>query len=167
MREVEKEKIEAFKASFFYNKMSSIKFFVKESGSLFETSQMSEPESFAISECVKSLIPDPKDQASWFDVDMCPFISDGDEEVSYGLLQYFTQNPNPKNSSWGEMGIPKVIPQSILDVLEGKTFVVKPIQYGMNPWAEKVEIVFEKVEKKNGVKASDLISMALQTQKAK
>lgn len=147
--------------------MNSLKFFVKENGSLFETSQMSEPESFAISECVKSLVPDSKDYESWFDVDMCPFISDGDEEASYGLLQYFTQNPNPKNSSWGEMGIPKAMPESILDALEGKTFVVRPIQYGLNPWGEKVEIVFEKVEKKSGVKASDLISMALQSQKAK
>jgi hypothetical protein len=143
--------------------MMTLKFFVKENGKDFSLLQMSEPETYAISECVMNLLPVPKDTSCWFEADTCIFVSDDEEEPTYGLLRYFAENPNPKNGSLAEASRPKEIPQSILDALQGKRFPVRPKQYGVNSWGESVEILFESVNPKQGIKASELIKLALQT----
>ena len=134
--------------------MSSIKFTVMEDDSLFPTSQMSEPEGFSISLCVEGLLPDVGGKDYWFEVDMSPddpedeVEKEGEEEEmyegpKYGLVKCYQQNPNPKNSSWGESKIPHPFPEEVFNDLKGKTFLVSPVQYGVNPWGKKVQIVFE------------------------
>lgn len=141
--------------------MTTLKFYVKENGKDFPLTEMSEPELFAISESVMTLIPKSEERNCWFEADTCVFVSDDEEEATYGLLRYFTDNPSPKNTSEAESKVPKAIPQSTLDTLQGKTFHVKPIQYGMNPWGT-IDICFESLSPKKGIKASELIALALQ-----
>lgn len=120
---------------------------------------MSEPESSAIAECVEALLPKSKG-AYWFEADVVLFDED---EPPYGLVRCYQKNPNPKNGSLSESQLPHPLPQELLDAVEGKTFRVHPKQYGLNPWGATVEIKFGTLSKK-GVKASDLIAAALQTQ---
>lgn len=141
--------------------MMTLKFFVKENDTDFPLSQMSEPETFAISECVRTLLPVSEEEDCWFEPDVCVFVRDEEEEPAYGLVRYYQENPNPKDYSLAESRIAKEIPQTVIDSLQGKTFRVKPKRYGVNPWGKKVEITFESVKPVNGMKASELISLAL------
>jgi hypothetical protein len=103
---------------------------------------MTEPESAAIEECVDDLLPMSKG-TYWFEPDLCLLDEDEDEMPSYGLVSCYTENPRPKDGSLGESRIPHPLPKELLDALQGKTFRVYPRQLGLNPWGEKVEIVFE------------------------
>lgn len=127
---------------------TTLKFFVKENGNDFSVSDMTEPESAAIGECVDDLVPNTYDSVYWLETDTCLFDEDqeGDEEPKYGLLRCFTHNPNPQNGSLLESRLPHPIPQTILTKLSGKTFRIYPRQLGLSPWADKVEVVFEAVE---------------------
>lgn len=140
--------------------MSAIKFYVIEDDETFSLSQMSEPECFAIEQCVYGRIPEPEGNY-WFEIDTCLF--EEDDESEYGLVRCCKENPNPKDGSERESKIPHQVPKELL-ALHGKTFRVYPVQYGLSPWGKKVEIRFESFPQQ-GVKASDLIQAALQTQK--
>jgi hypothetical protein len=142
------------------SKMSFLKFFVKENGKEFAISDMSEPETAAIEECVVDLLPKPKGPY-WFEPDTC--LEDLDDAVPYGVVWCYTDNPNPKDGSLGQSRIPHPVPQELLEAVQGKTFHVVPRQLGVNPWGHSVEIVFE-APAKGGLKASDLIQLALQSQ---
>ena len=127
-------------------RMTSIKFTVFENDSLFSISQMSEPETFAISLVVDDLLPKVKGDTYWFEVDTCLFpedLEDEDEEPEYGLVKCYQYNPTPKNGSLGESRIPHPFPEEAFNALKGKTFLVHPKQYGVNPWGKKVEIKFQ------------------------
>ena len=139
--------------------MTSIKFYVTENTVSFPISEMSEPERFAIGLCVEELAPKPRGEY-WFEVDTCPFDN---EEDDYGLLRCYQQNPSPKTMNPSECKIPHPLPKELLAAVEGKSFSVEPKQYGVNPWDKKVEIRFESLPAK-GIKVSDLIRAALQTQ---
>lgn len=141
--------------------MSTLKFYVIENDKPFSLSQMSEPECYSIQLCVEGLLPHANGDY-WFDANTCLFDEDIDEP-EYGLLRCWKENPNAKNESDIESKLPHPLPKEVLDTLEGKTFRVYPVQYGLSPWGKKVEIRFESLPKK-GVKASDLIQLALQTQ---
>ena len=128
---------------------TTLKFFVREDGSDFPLSHMTEPESAAIGECVDDLLPSPWGTEYWFESDT--FVMDEEEdddyeEPTYGLLRCFIHNPKPRNGSMLESRLPHPIPQTVLNNLAGKTFVVRPRQLGLNPWGAKVEILFESVE---------------------
>jgi hypothetical protein len=131
---------------------TSLKFFVKENGTDFPISHMTEPETAAIEECVDDLIPsEHKFVSYWFEADTC-ILPEGDEEEdddfeepAYGLLKCYTHHPNPKSFSIAGSRIPHPIPSDLLKQLAGKTFRVNPRQLGVNPWGAKVEITFEDV----------------------
>jgi hypothetical protein len=122
-----------------------MKFYVRENGHIFGTNEMSGQEWAAIEECVTNLVMemDPSSAYSqdrtWAEAEM----PDYDDAVSYGLLNFYTINPAPKNNSEAESRTPAQIPAGILATLVGKTFPISPPQYGLSPWGEKVEIVFE------------------------
>lgn len=122
--------------------MTSLKFTVLENGVQFSVSHMSEPESAAIEECIDDLLPQAKGPY-WFEPDLCLLDEDEDEMPSYGRVWCYTHNPKPNNGSLAESRIPHAVPQELLEALQGKTFRVYPRQLGVNPWGDKVEIVFE------------------------
>jgi hypothetical protein len=132
---------------------TQIRFFVYENGNLFSLSQMTEPESAAISECVHDLLPSIFSMRDfWMEVETCLFDEDEDEdededgeykEPDYGLLKCRRHNPKPNNGSWGQSSIAGPIPDDILKLVNGKRFEVHPRQLGLNPWGDKVEIQFE------------------------
>jgi hypothetical protein len=165
---------------------TSLKFFVKENGGDFPISHMTEPETAAIEECVDDLIPSEHKYTSyWLEAETCLSPEDEDEdeddafeEPVYGLLKCYTHHPNPKSFSIAGSRIPHPIPSDLLKQLAGKTFRVYPRQLGVNPWGEKVEIMFEDTKvaptvvsaptvseavsaPKGGMKASVLIALAL------
>ena len=135
---------------------STLKFYVREDGRDFSISDMTEPESAAIAECVSDLIPSRFQYTMnyWFEVDVCILEeSDEDEdseeeyqEPTYGLLRCFTHNPRPRNSSQMESRLPWQIPQEVLTSLAGKTFRVYPRQLGLNPWGKTIEVKFEDIQ---------------------
>lgn len=148
--------------------MSFLKFTVLENGKKFSVSHMTEPECAAIEECVNALVPDNhwRSDSIWLEPDLCLFGEDEEEEEpDYGLLRCFTHNPHPKNGSLLESRIPHEVPKDLLEKLAGKTFRVYPRQLGLSPWADKVEIVFEKHSPTDahvkGIAASVLIAAAL------
>lgn len=124
---------------------SYLKFHVKENDALFSLSEMSEPETAAIAECVEEMIPqDHVPSEVWLDADVChDDFCESDELPSFGLLRCYTNNPTPQNTSLGASRIPHPIPPEILSTFAGKTFLVTPRQLGLSPWGAKVEIVFE------------------------
>jgi len=165
---------------------TSLKFFVREDGQDFPVSQMTEPETAAIAECVDDFVPSWT-APHWFETDTClDWDDDADEGPPYGLLCCYVHNPNPKNGSLLQSRLAHPIPQETLAQLAGKTFRVHPRQLGVNPWGAKVEIVFEPdpdspkpvppvplpepepapapapAPAKAGIKASALIAAALQ-----
>lgn len=121
--------------------MSSLKFHVYEDGRMFSVSEMTEPESAAISECLDALLPKPKSDSYWFEPDLCLFNEEV-EDPPYGLIQCYAPNPTPKDGSTLESRIPHALPDE-LKALSGKTFQVRPRQFGLSPWGKVVEIVFE------------------------
>jgi len=148
--------------------MSYLKFFVRENGNQFAVSEMSEPESAAIEECVSDLLPMPKGPY-WFEPDTTLLDLDLEDDVAYGVVWCYTDNPNPKNTSLGESRIPHPVPNELVEAVQGKTFHVYPRQLGVNPWAHTVESVFEAPSipgtpsgTPSGIKASELIARALQ-----
>ena len=156
---------------------TTLKFFVKEDGSDFSICDMTEPETAAISECISDLIPAKYQFTSiWFEADTCILEEDEDddyEEPKYGLLRCYRHHPNPKSFSQEDMRLPAPIPQEVLDHLAGKTFIIRPTQYGLNPWGKKVEVIFESIlsdpeitpaQTPNTVPISVLIAAALQKQ---
>ncbi len=130
---------------------TQIRFFVYENDNLFSISQMTEPESAAIGECVHYLLPSTFTMRNfWMEVETCLFDEDEDEdedgeykEPDYGLLKCRRHNPKPNNGSWGNSSIPCVIPDEILQLVNGKRFEVHPRQLGLSPWGAKVEVQFE------------------------
>ena len=95
---------------------------VFENGNLFQLCHMSQPESYSIQREVETLLPKAEcDDEFEVDVTMTEEM-DNDEDVPHGLVRC----ANPRR----------------LDSLRGKTFQVTPRQYGVNPWADKVEIKF-------------------------
>ena len=99
-----------------------LKFMVFENGNLFQLCHMSQPESYSIQREVENLLPKAEcDDEFEVDVTMTEEM-DNDEDVPHGLVRC----ANPRR----------------LDSLRGKTFQVTPRQYGVNPWADKVEIKF-------------------------
>ncbi len=130
---------------------TTLKFFVREDGRDFPLSHMSEPETAAIGECVDDLVPTSWGTEYWFEADTCILDEECDDdteeyvEPAYGLLRCFTHNPRPRNGTLLETRLPYPIPQTILDTLAGKTFIVRPRQLGLNPWGAKVEIRFEPI----------------------
>jgi hypothetical protein len=147
--------------------MSYLKFFVKENGRPFSVSEMSEPETAAIAECVDQLIPNTYQYTSdyWLEVETCLIDEEfRDEEPEYGIVRCYTQNPNPKNGSLGESRLHHPFPKELAEKLYGKIFHVTPRQLGLNPWGHSVEIIFEDPRPKTplgGIKASALIAAAL------
>ena len=123
-------------------KMNAIKFTVRENDELFPICHMSSHEAAAIEECIQELVPDSISRSYWFEVDMSPEV-DTDEDVPYGVLACLTHNPKPLDWKLKNLSIPHPFPKGLLKKLSGKTFVVNPVQYGVNPWGKKVEIVFE------------------------
>jgi hypothetical protein len=124
-----------------YSQMvTSLKFFVREHGNVLPVFQLTSNECDAIQECVEDLIPTSFQGLGslWFEADMCT-----DDEASYGLLRCFSPNPNPTNGSLAASRLPAEFPPQVLDVLKGKTCAVRPRQFGLSPWGERVEIVFE------------------------
>jgi hypothetical protein len=147
--------------------VTTLKFFVRENDNDFSISQMSEPESAAIQECIDDLIPHEFQfsETCWVEADTCFSGEEDDEdEPTYGRLRCFTHNPHPRNGSIVESRLPFPIPQALLQTLAGKTFQVYPRQLGLNPWGKKVEVVFEAPPVKSGIKASALIAAALKAQ---
>lgn len=145
-------RLSTFSFTTIFSKMSTqIRFFVYENGNLFSLSQMTEPESAAISECVHDLLPSTFTMRNfWMEVETCLFDEDDDEdedgeykEPDYGLLKCRRHNPKPNNGSWGQSSIAGPIPDDILQLVNGKRFEVHPRQLGLNPWGDKVEIQFE------------------------
>ena len=153
---------------------SYLKFHVKENDSFFSLSEMSEPETAAIAECVEEILPQNRLASEfWLEADVClqdEEFCENDELPSFGLLRCYTHNPTPKNTSLGECRIPHPLPREILTELSGKTFRVTPRQLGLSPWGAKVEVVFESqpsvISKSEGIKASTLIAAALKHQKS-
>jgi hypothetical protein len=145
------------------SRMEPLKFTVKENGKSFSSSQMTEPECYAIQEQVENLLPKPQGDY-WFEVDTCLLDYEGDEDPDFMWVWCYKQNPNPKNGSLMESRLPAPLPKELLDAMAGKTFRVQPTQYGLSPWGETVEIIFESVEKKSGIPASHLIAEALKRQ---
>jgi hypothetical protein len=140
---------------------TTLNFFIREDNRDFPVSEMSEPEGAAIEECVEDLIPSRfESTVFWFETDTCHLDED---DVPYGTLRCFTHNPTPRNGSLLESRIPYPIPKEVLDALAGKTFVIRPPQYGVNPWGQKVEVTFEQ-KPKSGILASELIAAALKAQ---
>ncbi len=128
--------------------MSYIKFTVLENGKDFPVSQMTEPESAAIAECVDDLLPQHTfTPECWLEVDMLPSLTlnmeDDEDEPPYGIVICYKPNPNPANGSLLESRLEHPFPEDIRKSLMGKIFLVRPRQLGLNPWGEKVEIVFE------------------------
>lgn len=127
--------------------ITTLKFFVRENGSEFPLSDMSEPECAAIGECVDDLVPTAWGSDYWFDSDTCIFDEDEDDDEmpAYGLLRCNTYIPRFENGLRFEAKVPHPIPKEVLDKLAGKSFCVQPRQLGLNPWGSKVEIRFEPV----------------------
>lgn len=128
--------------------ISSIKFLVNEDGHEFPICQMSEPETFAISVCVDSLLPRIEKGDCWYEVDVClldEWEEDDDEGPPYGLVRCLQMNPAPNDGSKMESEIPHPLPMSLIEKLSGKTFQIYPIQYGVNPWGKNVTVTFETV----------------------
>jgi hypothetical protein len=142
--------------------IESLKFTVKENGNLFSASEMTEPESYSIEVEVNDLLPKPEGEC-WFEVDRTVWDNECDEDPEYMVLRCYKLNPTPKNSSQMESKLPAPLPANLLDAIAGKTFRVHPKQYGLSPWADNVEIVFEPVNKTKGLPASYLIAEALKT----
>ena len=120
---------------------TSLKFFVYENGTQFSVSEMSEPESAAISECVDYLLPKSKSASYWFETDVC-LLDAEDEDAAYGRVWCYTHNLNPRDGSQAESRLPHLIPDE-LKALAGKRYHITPRQYGVNPWKHPVEIHFE------------------------
>lgn len=125
--------------------ITTLKFFVRENDNDFSVSEMSEPESAAISECVDDLLPTRWELDYWFETETCLFDETDDVDPEYGLVRCFTHNPRPSNGSQLESRLPFPIPQEVLDSIAGKTFRVYPRQLGVNPWGSKVEVRFEPI----------------------
>lgn len=123
---------------------TSIKFFVYENGTLFSVSEMSEPESAAISECVDYLLPTSKSASYWFEPDVC-LLDPKDEDAAYGRVWCYTHTLNPKDGSQAESRLPHPIPQELKE-LAGKRYHITPRQYGVNPWGHSIEIRFETLQ---------------------
>jgi hypothetical protein len=120
---------------------TSLKFFVYENGIQFSVSEMTEPESAAISECVDYLLPRSSNESYWFEADLC-LLEKEDEEAPYGRVWCYTHTLAPKNRSTFESRLPHPIPEE-LKALSGKRFHISPNQYGLSPWQHPVEIHFE------------------------
>lgn len=145
--------------------MSSLKFTVKEDGELYPVCQMSTHDAAAIEECIDALLPAPASDKYWFVVETCIDEEDDEEEMApYGLVKCVTFNKeDPVLGVLQGNNDPYPLPEELINAISGKTFTVYPIQYGVNPWGKKVEIIFESCPppKPKGVKASALIAAAL------
>ena len=151
------------------NRTDPIKFTVKENGKTFPSYYMTEPECYAIQREVEDLLPEPKGDY-WFEVDSSLSDYEEDDKPEFMRVWCYKQNPTPKNSSEMESKIPAPLPSELLNALSGKTIRIKPIQYGLSEWADKVEVVFESIPTEpvaKGVKVSYLIAEAKKVQKTK
>lgn len=132
--------------------MSQLKFYVKEDGCDYPLSWMTAGERRAIEECVNNLLRSKINNHYWLEADTHILDQDGPD---FGLLRCIDK-----------MRSPCPIPLEILKNISGTTFRIHPPQTGPIPWAEGVEVVFEKVSVIHGTKASDLIAAALKQQKS-
>lgn len=149
--------------------MNQLKFTIYENSKSISCTQLSEPELIAIKKQVNSLLPSPMG-TYWYEVNMTPFIWDGDEEEpDYGVIGCYKENPIPININTNEWErkrkLPHPLPKDLLQRLEGQTFRIPP---RLTKKDSIVEILFETRShpaSRTGIKASDLITKALLLQK--
>lgn len=126
--------------------MSQLKFYILENGADFPLSNMTEPERAAIHECISEHFPNSwPTNDTWHEVDTCILEEDDEEEPDYGLVKCRQQNLAPKNGSLGELSIPAPFEADKIRKYLGKTLQIYPVQLGLSPWSENVQVRFDTV----------------------